>query len=1526
MATQIQLRRDTASNWTSNNPTLAAGEFGWESDTNKFKIGTGSAAWNSLGYASGGDNAGITFVGDDSTGTLVNQNETFKVTGTQNITAVVSGDTLTLTGPDLSTYISDSSTTTLTNKTIDADNNTVSNIEVDNLKSGVLDTDLSSVAATDTTLASAKAIKSYVDSQVETKDALSELSGDTDDVSEGSTNLYFTNARADARITNALLDEDNMASDSATKVPSQQSVKAYVDAQDANIASDTLTFTNKSGNISQWTNDSNYKTAVSESDVTQHQAALSVTESQISDLGSYITDANITVVGDDSTGTSFSAKDNDNIKIAGGTNITTAVSGDTVTITGPDTSSFITASSTDTLTNKTIDANGTGNSISNIEVADLASGVLDTDISTVSASDDTLASAKAIKTYVDAQVATKDALSELSGDTDDVSEGSTNLYFTNARARSSISASGSIGYNSSTGALTYTQGNTDTVSEGSSNLYFTDARADARVNNAIIDEDNMSSNSATKVPSQQSVKAYVDAEVAGVVDSAPGTLDTLNELAAALGDDANFATTTSTALGNRLRVDTNAQGLTSTQKSNAATNLGLNAVATSGAYSDLSGTPTIPSNNNELTNGAGYITDSNLTIVGDDSSGVTFSAKDNDNIKIAGGTNITTAVSGDTVTITGPDTSSFITASSTDTLTNKSGNISQFTNDSGYKTAVSQSDVTQHQAALSITESQVSDLGSYITASSTDTLTNKTFNANGTGNSITNLEVADFATGIVDTDFTSVSAADNTLASAKAIKAYVDTQDGNIASDTLTFTNKSGNISQWTNDSNYLTSVSESDVTAHEAALSITESQISDLGSYITDANITLVGDDSTGVSFSAKNNDDIKIAGGTNITTAVSGNTVTITGPDLSSYITAESNDLTSAVTWANVPNANITEGSVTQHQAALSITESQISDLQSYLTSETFTSLQQDTTPQLGGNLDLNGNDIVTTSNADIELAANGTGKVVVKGNTNPGTIVLNCESNSHGQTIKSQPHSAAVTNTLTLPSGGDQEIVGTTATQTLTNKTIDADNNTVSNIEVDNFKAASIVTEAEGIGSNDNDTTIPTSAAVKNYVDSNSGGGGGNANTGDLTFNGSTMSAPSNADLTLQPGGTGNVVIDGLTYPGTDGTNGQVLTTNGSGTLSFTTVSGGGGASTGDFTFTGNTMSTSSSNADMELGTSGTGAIILKANGGDISNLNFTSGNRYDNANILLYEDLNHTAGSKRLYANTAQLRLKLDGTDSGSSNARFRAFQAGVDMDINGTALTNTGSSRGPNGMSGGSDITNTSTDAGSIGALTAVGGYNYFYDYGGSAGNIDITNAYGFRLYSPAEYDGIDGTVTNAYGSYIGSPVAYSYNNTNLTVTNSYGYYYNHDNGPTYTNTPYSFYSNGDEVRNRPGSFDKFSEYAYRTTHSANGAYTIDWANGNLQQVTLGANITGFTMSNFPTNERFSVGLTLYLVQDGTGSRTMTFSASGGETFKFANGVTSSSVSSANDIQTVYIFSRYTGSANIYYWTLGPTYS
>ena len=81
-----------------------------------------------------------------------------------------------------------------------------------------------------------------------------------------------------------------------------------------------------------------------------------------------------------------------------------------------------------------------------------------------------------------------------------------------------------------------------------------------------------------------------------------------------------------------------------------------------------------------------------------------------------------------------------------------------------------------------------------VTFSNTGTFTNKTFDANGTGNSISNIEVADFASGVVDTDIASVSGSDDTLASAKAIKAYVDAQANVTGTVTLngtqTLTNK----------------------------------------------------------------------------------------------------------------------------------------------------------------------------------------------------------------------------------------------------------------------------------------------------------------------------------------------------------------------------------------------------------------------------------------------------------------------------------------------------------------------------------------------------------------------------------------------------------------------------------------------------------------------------------------------------------------------------------------------------------------
>ena len=184
-----------------------------------------------------------------------------------------------------------------------------------------------------------------------------------------------------------------------------------------------------------------------------------------------------------------------------------------------------------------------------------------------------------------------------------------------------------------------------------------------------------------------------------------------------------------------------------------------------------------------------------ITFVGDDSTGTAVNV--GETFKIAGGTNITTAVSGDVLTVTGPDLTSYITASSTDTLTNKTIDAN------GTGNAISNLEVADFAGSAVITVAETlaandSDTAlvtagaiiDYVDAqdaniaSDTLTFTNKTIDANGTGNSITNLEVADLASGVLDTDLASVSASDDTLASAKAIKTYADTKLADVVSDT----------------------------------------------------------------------------------------------------------------------------------------------------------------------------------------------------------------------------------------------------------------------------------------------------------------------------------------------------------------------------------------------------------------------------------------------------------------------------------------------------------------------------------------------------------------------------------------------------------------------------------------------------------------------------------------------------------------------------------------------------------------------
>ena len=197
-------------------------------------------------------------------------------------------------------------------------------------------------------------------------------------------------------------------------------------------------------------------------------------------------------------------------------------------------------------------------------------------------------------------------------------------------------------------------------------------------------------------------------------------------------------------------------------------------------------------------------------------------------------------------------------------------------------------------------------------------------------------------------------------------------------------------------------------------------------------------------------------------------------------------------------------------------------------------------DTSPQLGGNLDVNGNDIVTTSNADLELAPNGTGKVVVKGNTNQGAIKLNCEANSHGQTIIAAPHSESASNTLTLPStGGDARIVSTSSTATLTNKTFGdnvsfGDNNitNVGDIAIDSISPDG--TDINVAVSDNSATAFTIKQSTNNYLVIDTGDGGESVAIGTgvsgtaISLGHSTSETTVNDNLTV----TGDLTVNGTT----------------------------------------------------------------------------------------------------------------------------------------------------------------------------------------------------------------------------------------------------------------------------------------------------------------------------------------------------------------------------------------------------------
>jgi len=198
-------------------------------------------------------------------------------------------------------------------------------------------------------------------------------------------------------------------------------------------------------------------------------------------------------------------------------------------------------------------------------------------------------------------------------------------------------------------------------------------------------------------------------------------------------------------------------------------------------------------------------------------------------------------------------------------------------------------------------------------------------------------------------------------------------------------------------------------------------------------------------------------------------------------------------------------------------------------------------DTTPQLGGNLDTNGNYIFTSqSNGNIALQPNGNGNAEVKGaGGNAGTLQLNCENNSHGVKIKSPPHSANASYTLTLPvnDGNNNQVLKTDGSGVLAwvDQTTDTD-----------------TTYSAGSGLTLSGTTFSVDTLNQNTTGTSGGFTAGNAsnlNVGtipDARFP-ATLPAVSGANLTNLPVSPYNIQIN--TISSYSGTGGNSATFNGS-----------------------------------------------------------------------------------------------------------------------------------------------------------------------------------------------------------------------------------------------------------------------------------------------------------------------------------------------------------------------------------------